>query len=329
MEDPRDRVVALFHAFYLENADKLFMSKSYPINWPEILRWKQHLTDPDSKILGEAFISALQHVSFTQFYDALVKGAISVPSSRIILVINGSMLKSSAWVALLVWPFINNKVVDIIQPHEMRPDIPDTHMYVYVDDAVYSAKQFEEVVPKDLRTRIYLLSGAISSSDPTQKRIGSIGSEVMQSDYAIRFRSVYSHAFHFWPSLFETNADAQEWSDRLEAQRSHKFQYAADKHCIYFDHKLADAVSILQKMIALGVDDVYEDLHFHPLIINCDPEDYKFYGTNVRNAHDKVTDFDPDGVCPPVFYKGIDYTWKGSFINKKLHITEILAISDP
>lgn len=314
----RAPLVERFHAFYNENKEKLHMKQSFPINWREVMRWKSHLTEPDSIKLGEHFIATLQHVPFSQFYDALVKAALAIKEERIILVINGNMRKSSAWVALLVWPFINNKVVDIIAPQDMKSNVPDRHIHVYVDDAVYSGKQFVNAIPASFSGDIYLLTAAVSGSDETANRLEALelrGNpvKVLLPVSRIRFFSV-----------FEYSKYDREWSDRVMYNNYDKFQYRDDVHAIYFDHKLADAVSVMQKVIALGVDDVKEDYHFHPIIQGCKPTDYRYYDKKIVDSHEYVSDFDPDGVCPTAFYKNIDYTLNGNLVSTLLHILDIL-----
>jgi hypothetical protein len=319
--DHRSPIVEHFHTFYVENKDKLHMTQSYPINWREVMRWRKHLFHHDSEFLGRVFLLALQHVPYSQFYDSLVKGALEIDEARVILVINGAMTKSSTWVALLVWPFINDKVVDIIRPEQMTTNIPDNHVYVYVDDAVYSGKQFEEAIPKDFEGTIYLLASAISKSYPTEKRLfqdmRERGVEVDIPTNSIRFLDIYQYAYDLDPGY------AKPWEERMQDNYD-KFQFNHTKHAIYFDHKLADAVSTMQKLLALGVDDIDEEYHFHPLITNCKPADYRFHDKRIVKSHEKVNDFDPDGVCPTAFYKNIDYTWKGHLADRRKHVIDVL-----
>ena len=89
-----------------------------------------------------------------------------------------------------------------------------------------------------------------------------------------------------------------------------------EKHGLYFDHKLADVFSTFTKLIALGLRDNgsgCDPVEAASFILGCRAADYKFEGTPVvADPSVYVRQFDDDATCPPTFYKGILYTFRGT-----------------
>jgi len=87
------------------------------------------------------------------------------------------------------------------------------------------------------------------------------------------------------------------------------------KHPIYFDHKLADMVSIYQDIYALG-----RPLHKKycekwgkiSLINGCGIDQYDNIGCN--DFYDLQREVGWEKICPVPFYKGIKYTFEGNEI---------------
>jgi hypothetical protein len=102
------------------------------------------------------------------------------------------------------------------------------------------------------------------------------------------------------------------------------FQWTQQSHAVYFDHKLADSVSILNKVLA-----------FAPIRDPSFPNGTKITTRNlIKGCEDVVyspndpaltiTEFDT--VCPVSFYKTIPYTFGGAKMDK--HVLEDKTFSE-
>ena len=313
--------VQLFDDFYNENKKKISMSSTYPINWPEVQKWREHMQkDEDAAILADVFITAFRHISFDEFHGALIKGAIEVTALRkkIVLVLYGDLSRSSTWAALLAWPYLKGSVVDVILASELDSyeNLTSDHVCVYIDDASYSGKQISETLPYDFdKCDLVILTGAISET--ARKMILANIPLAKFVSSAIIMKSILETArfMQIRPELYIDQFWILRMKDDSEFRRL--FQVHPAVHAVYFDHKLADAVSTMSKVIAIGPD-LENDAH--NMIKGCGLDKYRMDDRQITKK-DYVADFDPDGVCPVAFYKSIDYTWKNAKISKKMHVT--------
>jgi hypothetical protein len=317
-------LVTLFNSFYEENEKKLLMTESFPVNYTNVRSWVDALSDngEDVKTFGLSFLSVFRHVSFTEFYENVVRGSFEVldfalkKKRKLVLVIPGEAQKSNTWIALLVWNFISKDVVDIVEKipfTEIRKDV----LYVVVDDASYSGLQlsfeFEDRSFGEDHT-VFLLVGAISKI--AEERLKEVYKDLVISTNALRFDSFYNSVQGAGRSAI---LDLTFEQPKL---LKNVFQYWEKIHAIYFDHKLADGISTLQKLIAVGID-VDGDLTnptFRSFISGCTVEDYTYQNEKVvdlleKNPHQMLTDFDDVGTCPRAFYKTVEYMFNGKKIN--------------
>jgi hypothetical protein len=88
-------------------------------------------------------------------------------------------------------------------------------------------------------------------------------------------------------------------------------------HAIYFDYKLPDAMSTIQRIIALAPD--LDDNSMRSLIQGCSPHNYRVDGES-PDLKEYTLDFDIDGTCPIAFYKTIRYTLNGRTVPKNMQL---------
>lgn len=120
-----------------------------------------------------------------------------------------------------------------------------------------------------------------------------------------------------------------------------QFKGYMDKSVVYFDHKLADSISVYQKILTSGSFPAeVEDCKYIPLINNCvvDPYGGKACGyvdpeTDIPGHDYLEKDIPNDKACPKNFYKNIVYTYNGVDYRFRedngIIITDLLDLPQP
>jgi hypothetical protein len=331
-ESAENRV--LFDAFYDENGGRrLFMRKTFPLNSDQLKAWEfdmENSANPTEIIqFSKTFVQHLRHVSFSEFENRLFKVAQSITEkikradvTKVYLLIDGGLDKSNTWVALLCWSFLREVVTDVVN---RAVDIPNEDWregcaVIHPDDMSYSGTQMAEVIdriPKkylDIDSNYYMLIPYIGSA--AKARLAKASSNLR-----------FSKATKVIPTLKEyLELDGYD-SDKIIAmledrQQPWALRYGArgTYNLIYFDHKLADALSIPNKMLAaLYVFDTEGKVKstYHP-IRGCEDAVYKDKWTGEDLGPNlQVMDYDAKATCPMAFYKSIPYKFKNVEIKQR------------
>ncbi len=231
-----------FNNFYKENFEKCFMNpeNTYPVSNSRLMEWLKEVEKSDDNCyrkFGLYFAKYLTHVSFTEFYEQLRKICIDllirINTKYVVLIIAGTTLKSNLWVSLLCWKFLKDKVTHVIDTdnsfklyEELRGNREDDISFIHPDDCVYT------------------------------------GNQLTKSDYGINrnLKPVLSNMNYYicCPYIsknFITNNTKLKYPDNIiiidtignyinnECQIE-SFYLHTDKYAIYFDHKIADSVSV-------------------------------------------------------------------------------------
>jgi hypothetical protein len=219
--------------------------------------------------------------------------------------------KSNFWILLYLLSRMNRVVDYIITPDQAKNLSPNT-LLIIPDDAIYSGKQmFSQLdrLYRNTRDLIVVIASAF---------ISETGRELLKP-FGVQF-PIYSETF-----------DVTILPEDIYVYN----QTATPLHTIYFDHKLADMISIYQTIYALGVglSDETDIFPYEPvsLIDNCDPPQlvYKYfldlestdYGLQETieyflNDVLKVDINDYIEICPFSPYKKKNYTLDGRpFLN--------------
>lgn len=332
--------VIAFDRFYNENKNKLHMKTTHPINNKALQEWQTSLEDNADgvRMLGRLIGIGLTHISFKHFLGVLRKAALEVvflcerEQRKIILFIDDNYLKSNTWVALLVWPLIKHHVIFV--SHEITIELlqainNENLVVVHVDDGSFSGTQIVLTLTNQVMNYVghnqdhvkwFILVASLSQTAKT--RILTDGSEfVLFPNNVITFDNIGEQARslmgdEFW--LFELTMKDKAYEDIYMASNL--------VHTIYFDYKLPDALSTIQKIIAIApdIDTSTNKITTRSLIVGCSPSDYKSDGLPL-NPSKPYVDFDDNATCPIAFYKTIQYTWEGQLLRDGSDPKELLS----
>lgn len=335
----------LFDKFYEENKDKIKMNTTYPINYEALAEWQTALRKGPETLqqLGRYIAIGLKHVSFGEFYETLIRGAYEATSlcerenRKIILFIDGNLDKSNIWVALLVWSVIKSYVVFVDDGSNYTEWLPLTELQniliLHVDDGVFSGQQVGSSLTQ--MTRFLELQW------PTDKlkwmvlvaALSKMGREVVGGGFpGVLFPTSAIELQTLGGVVKKTlQMNQSDWLDEytkffylMQQQRYNNLYMVSEfKHVVYFDHKLPDSASTLNKVLATApaLDDTIQSLDdkdklsTRSLIKRCAADDYEFDGKR-PDPRMFLVKYDEEKVCPPSFYKNIVYTLDNKKIMK-------------
>jgi hypothetical protein len=287
------------------------------------------------------FSAKLDYISFKSFSEQTRRVAAEIVAKinmspddnyEVILVIDGVFNKSNTWVSLLMWPtigpyvkYIVSSAVEALSIHlNLKSKKKTTSLIIHADDCSYSGNQFYAAfvdIPaycKKYRVKpsefIYYMAFpyiSINAKDLLREELREEG---------FKFINIPNNSVEIFPFMKLMEEDGVNTTDlfKLLGRDSKKpeaelFQWTKRAHAIYFDHKLADAVSVLNKILAFGPirDPNTGIVTTRNLIIGC--ENFEYQPNDPSKA---FGDFDK--VCPPPFYKSIVYTINGIKIPEKV-----------
>jgi len=338
--------VDVFDKFYEENKDKIKITDTFPINHEALAEWQEALKKgpPILQQLGRYIAIGLKHVSFADFYDSIIRGAYeavalcSRENRKIILLIDGTFEKSNMWVALLIWHVIKSYVIFVDdgsnnQGWKSLTDLQNI-LVLHVDDGLFSGQQVGRAIEK--------IKDALRIKTTTSKlqwmvlvaALSKAGGKYIKSNFpGVLFPTTVIELETIGEIVRRTleleggNVEQQykDFFDGMKKPRFNKlFMVQENKHVIYFDHKLPDALSILIKILAIApaIDDSIEGdddevkISTRSLINRCVVDNYEFYGLKPEPG-DYIIKYDEEKVCPQSFYKNIDYTFNDEKVDKK------------
>lgn len=329
-----------FDKFVKENATKVKLSQTYDINDVELFNWTRQVAAWSNNNDVIAFANTVEknliHVSFTELFTQLRHVGKEIltliepfPNRVVVMIIDGGYRKSNVWIAQLLWQFIGSEVNLIVdRPSSIPSELWEQKLFViHPDDMSYSGNQImgtlfsvEDSI-EDYPNATYILAlpyistsavNAITSVIPLVK--------ILKSTQRIQnFDENLSDMGYKAFSVMQT-MHSSPWRELYAIQPTHAL--------IYFDHKLADSVSIPSKLVAgpIAYNPNTKEIRKFNIIRNCENAIYKTETGSIVDATTYVTDFDDMFTCPLAFYKQIDYTWKGKSLiqDADLSIVEIL-----
>lgn len=327
-----------FKLFISENKTKILEHKVYhPIDEENFNKWIELHREGGSDLenLAIDFRRYTKHVSYTEFLEKIGQLCADIRKlkndkgySSIILLITNNMFSSSTifsrsnfWVSLIFYIYLQDIITDVFL------DIPKSFdrenvLIIVPDDASYSGDQYSQYIydnfthknlkgDKDIFIAIpYVSNKAYTRMINTINNIKSENSSIqisfIFSENTIRFYSFYENLINNSNDPYQTQKIWRENADCL------------DKHTIYFDHKLADTVSIYQYIYALGrpLNSSLCDKNYfqNTLIKNCN---YSFANIPCKQPIHRSKDLQEEpgigaeNMCPSPFYKFINYTFNG------------------
>jgi hypothetical protein len=359
-----------FGEFCDENADKVRMprAQNYPLNYELAQKWADRQCDDESKEFADSIVKGTIYVSFERFMHKLEQicsdyTAAVDPAAAYVLIVPFSLEKSNVWVSMLAYPHLKQALTHIYYDittafNDSRK--PGSPLYgravhcVVCDDCAYTGTQLMEHISTFDLNRIHFerRRAAPSPHDPEwliwhasmKEEVGRIVQQIditqFSVDLIIPYMSILAdkrlerihyvkkaRAARVFP-IFAQVFDVEQRPPHIANEFRRTFQYHKDISAIYFDHKIADGLSTFNKVYL-----------FAPLF-NCNPPNMNipFIEGCMRRIPEGINphDFIPDverlvPVCPPTFYKTIDYTWRGEKIDRKLTVFGVLrtAASPP
>lgn len=330
-----------FRKFVDENYDKLHAPASYPLNPVNMMKWRDAQTTDDGRQFARLFITHLRHVSWSEWKNALSKLCIeldehitSTNPTRVVMIIDGSLIKSNIMVAMLMFRMLSHHITHIAGPlgqdneYLSGPEfgIGGT-IFIHVDDCSYSGNQiasaledpaevFQDTVERDFQYIIacpFISEVAVELLSKRGNFVKFPKSTVVLKPFSVQATKTAENEPNKYPKFSAERFRVEGHSDRLLGGAS-PYQYKPGLCAVYFDHKLPDVVSVFQSLIALGTTDNRN--YIGSLISGCEKFQY-FYqlGKNAPPVIPYETDFDDDGTCPRAFYKTIKYQFNGRDID--------------
>lgn len=315
-----------FDEFVTENMRRLDILQTYPINTNALQDWMIaciHST-PDANIhaFAQTFAANLRHISFFQLRDRIYKVCQelrkrieSTKQPLVVLLLGDSYRKSSTWISMLAWHALRDLVSLAVKRVSQLPesfwDAPNP-IIIHADDMAYSGSQLayaigesKHLLLENSRVQYLLLLPFIST---TAK--GRLADEVPMA----RIPEAAEHIKNFEEQLTEAGHNAGEvlaalmhdpWKQLYGVEGAHSL--------VYFDHKLADSVSIPNKMLAgpTVLNSATGQVEVYKIISNCEDAIYRSDTGQLLRWNTYVFDFANNFTCPVAFYKLIEYTWQG------------------
>jgi len=207
--------------------------------------------------------------------------------------------KSNFWISLYMFHYLNDVITHVCYKIEGASILKEKTLIIIPDDCSYSGTQI--ISHFSVKTPHHILFAIPYISKEAKERIER---EILQEEKIL---------------FCESTIEFKKWGDLWP---------------IYFDHKLADEISTYQLAYAIGKDIFYEDFKSDPgfkyepmsLIKGCNlPE--VLLRDNKMNIYEFYTDdilkvVGVDEMCPPPFYKKIEYTFRGKPLDHIIELAE-------
>jgi len=299
---------------------------------------------------ADAYAKSLRYVSFYEFLDKIRKISSEIielikNSDHLIFIVDGGSAKSNIWVALLFFGELEKLGLEQYKekinwmpvagydrslPVYVKSNPDKKLATVYFDDMSYTGTQISGVAPDIIgldNLKYYVAVPFI-----TNNAFALLSSEGMLFfDNTERVTSLYDHIKEYYKDEPETIKKLEilcydRGSSSLHGDNHNMFnKYKRGRKTffcghlklgqlpIYFDHKIADNVSVFPGLMSFGW--VPPDFEYN-IIRNYNTSPEKS-GSHMKNCYGEGdARFDAAaGVCYKTFYKQIKYTYKGRLID--------------
>lgn len=363
---PQTSTAVRFGEMYAENWTRLAPTKTYGVDVDAVKAWQAGLGKTGAadkrrfeRMFGRLVAENIQHISFAQFYETLrrvafeVRGRAAELDALVVLFVPypdsmGAVYwkKSNFWVSLLIWPFICDLVIDVIDDTGLGAYVDQAgqpkHLFVLADDGIFSGQQMVNHMLKltgvAAHDAVMIAAAAVStvawsllrdSWQPAASVSATLTEEenrgwptLLFPSYSIRLGTLEEYANRM---LADTTVAALFLRDMRRFSASHVLRGEVQPRVTfaYFDHKLPDFVSTITDLLALSTTVEAGGVMVRSLIRGCSPQDYQ--AQQQYQSVEFVPPVDQDN-CPPVFYKGIVYTFRGrKLVDGMRTLSRILA----
>ena len=308
----------LFRKFCDQNQENLTSDmKTYPIDYENFEIWVNRHPEGTPREVAKRFRDASRHVSFTEFfrkYDDICSEINEYLSEneydQIFFYVNtdSSLKKSNFWLALYMFPRLELPVDKLFigTKFDLLTDLDRSKktFIIVPDDASYSGSQ--------MRGNLFQISNFNFTHMDIILAVGYISQEA---------RDLIKNQF---PKTNILTCDATEYFPIFKIDRDEMSQlYEYTKlYTIYFDHKLADTVSIYQLQYGIGLGFGTEfNSKYVPMSLIKGCKNYEGV-TNEKlqlmssNLYERPVDLQSitPNMCPFPPYKKIMYTFDGKVV---------------
>jgi hypothetical protein len=330
---------------------------NYPIDYKKANTWVESQLTEDYKAFAKLIIEYTIHVPFSEFYSNIQKVCESFNDSHkdvngvFVLIVPPYLYKSNLWVSLLAFKFIEkithayNYVTDVFNATlDEKSDLYNKNVHCIIcDDCAYTGSQIFNMSSIDYKAVNFpdkkqepdrlsktWLEWYDETSVNAKKFISGIDIKKFSVSLVIPWLTKYAiqllQDLHYvkipkdktrvwsFPEFININ----RFPIPLINEFKNTFQYHNNITSIYFDHKIADAVSTFNKVYFLGP--IFNTYSTSPFIHGCDnstPDDIDTHEQYL--AVEKSTS---NTLCPQTFYKSLKYTFRGVHINDFYAILE-------
>jgi hypothetical protein len=326
---------AKYKLFLLDNAFvKSLAPNKYPLNYEIVNKWINEQPEKRDRQFAASAISCVKYIPFDFFKSELESMAFYITQQleknqyeNVIIVLPDKLSKSNIWVSILLF---NNALIakcthvcgTIEDACKIAQQTSKKTLCLFPDDASYSGKQIDLELGdidsyRQLKGSFKVL---ICCAFITTTAINLLKKDY--DDFVLIYKNV---------NIMQT---LKEKIDTINLPRDlssdepgrFAFQFYEKVHSFYFDHKIADTLSTIQKILMLGPvkKSDPQDVPI-PLINNCSPDSYS--PDDVKNLNNTylVDITELAGHCPKTFYKTIKYQKNGKLLDDDLFIKILIA----
>ncbi len=307
----------------------------------ESAKFAEAIVSNTSYVSFADFMAALERVcaSFKAHYKA-------DKAAAFVLILPFNMTKSNIWVSLLAWPWLKALVTDVAfditsvynrYVADAKTAARRRVVCIICDDCAYTGNQLMGYCT--LRASYVHYAGKPKEPSPNTlewikwnqqvtSRTAEIEAGLDPKDFSVNLLIPYmsTHAqtniaesrFMLVPrdvqifKPFRERVDMYAFNQSVIREFETTFQYHTNISAIYFDHKIADAVSTFNKVYLLapvfGCGNLRQSLCF---IDGCCRMKDVPADINIYDVYMNLEDVLRDKTCPPTFYKSIKYTFGG------------------
>ncbi len=305
----------IFDQFFNENKHLLsYKPKEYGIDEKNFIEWINNYTTPELKSLASLFRKYTRYVSYSEYVNKIASICADIRSKSIeydtiILLVNNLMDKSNFWVALLHYSFLQDIITNIVVNNleNYTPKNKDEKILgIICDDASYSGVQFilnMGSIPKYMD----ILISIPYMSTKAKKRITFNEKNIYITKQTEEFKTFGQYIQNDFIGTKKAIDVANE------------YKITTNLHTIFFNHKLADMVSIYQLVYIFGTSFLpssspYFNYKNLSLIKGCSLEHHKENWDIAKEKRKVDVDVQKlvgiDDMCPFPFYKSFVYTYK-------------------
>lgn len=308
-------------------------------------------------LFAQLFAQFLRYIPFDEMMDRIRRISheivgVAEDHDYIFLFIDDDVSKSNTWIALLYvgellklnfFGKFNQKLgivsnfLDIKKHVESEDDETTRFLVLHFDDMSYSGRQMaSSILNKDLQEAYnvswylcvaYIGTAAVELFKSTGKPHNIFRNTEIIPSFRTQVKGLVK------TGQLSKSAPVRELLSLLSVNDRGDYDFFYGKEAwncrgnqsaIYFDHKIADSLSVFQKILNGGTFPAEADKCFSiGLINNCPADPYGGKGCMLLGSEKKLeTDIPDEVTCPKTFYKNFSYSFNRLQIKKRTDVPD-------